>query len=664
MEFNIPHSIFTGDADNAARRPFPRTTARRVLAFARPYKRQLTGFIITIFLTAFLSLVPPILFREIIDGAIADGNRTQLNILAGIIVAAAIGEALLSFVERWWSSRIGEGLIFDLRVRLFDHVQRLPISFFTRVQTGSLISRMNNDVIGAQRAFTGTLGDVLSNTIIFCTTLAAMLVLEWRLTLLAMVLLPVFILPSRRVGRALAGLARRQMNQNAEMNAQMTERLGVSGALLVKLFGSHRRERSDFSTKAAKVRDTGIRTAMYGRTFAIGLGLVASLGIASIYWIGGHLAVGGGVTIGTLAALGLLVARIYGPIISLTSARVDIMTALVSFERVFEVQDIPNTIVDREEAAELGGPAGRIELRDVSFAYGDDGAALPSLEIFAETPSPSPSDSDSDSDSSPQSQSQSQSPPQSSSQSPNHRFVLSDISLTIQPGQTVALVGPSGSGKSTLVSLICRLYDVERGAVLIDGVDVRDLTSRSLRDAIGMVHQDPHLFHDTIRANLLYARPKASHDEVTAAARAAQIHDKIASLPNGYDTIVGERGYRLSGGEKQRLSVARMILKNPQIVILDEATSHLDSENEEALQAALGEALQNRTAIIIAHRLTTIMSADLIFVLDEGQIRETGTHNGLLTQNGLYADLYNTMLKEESAGGGADNSADSGGTIN
>ena len=619
MEFNIPHSIFTGNAETVSKKPFPKSTARRVLSFALPYKRQLIGFVITIFLMAFLSLVPPILFREIIDGAIENGNRGQLNILAGIIVAAAVGEAILSFVERWWSSRIGEGLIFDLRVKLFDHVQRLPISFFTRIQTGSLISRMNNDVIGAQRAFTGTLGQVLSNFIILITTITAMLVLEWRLALLSLILLPFFILPSRRVGRVLAGLARKQMNQNAEMNSQMTERLGVSGALLVKLFGSHKREGKDFSDKAGKVRDTGIRTALYGRTFAIALGLVGSLGIASIYWIGGHLAIGDTITVGTLAAMGLLVVRIYTPIISLTSARVDIMTALVSFERVFEVQDIPNTIQDKEDAEDLTDPVGKVELKNVNFAY-DEGSTLASLEIFAEN---------------------------SNGQVPNSALVLEDINIEIPPGQTIALVGPSGAGKSTLVSLISRLYDVRDGAVLIDDKDVRDLTSHSLRSAIGMVHQDPHLFHDTIESNLLYANPEASKEEMIEAARAAQIHDQISRLPNGYQTIVGERGYRLSGGEKQRLSVARMILKNPRIVILDEATSHLDSENEEALQIALNHALENRTAIIIAHRLTTITSADQIYVLDEGHIKEVGNHRELLDKSGIYADLYRTLLNEE-----------------
>lgn len=591
-----------------------RQTVRRVLTFARPYRLQLIGFVLVIFLSALLALLPPLVFRRLIDDTIPAADRAEVNILAMILITAAFADAALALGERWFSSRIGEGLIYDLRVSLYDHVQRLPVGFFTRVQTGSLISRMNNDVIGAQRAVTGTLGQVISNAIVLVTTLIAMLLLEWRLTLLAVVLLPIFILPTKRVGRRLQVLTRESMDLNAQMNTTMNERLNVSGAMLVKLFGRHDTERDEFSGRAGRVADIGVRSAMYARVFFIGLSLVGAVGTAVVYWVGSQLAISGTIKIGTLAAMGLYVARIYAPLTGLTNARVDIMTALVSFERVFEVLDAPNAIADKPGAVDLDRPKGRITFDGVSFAYPASDTKLASLESATEDLDP--------------------------------RTVLDGIDLDIEPGATVALVGPSGAGKSTMISLIPRLYDVTGGRLCIDGRDVRDLTQVTLRRAIGVVNQDPHMFHESVGDNLRYARPDATDAELVDAAKAAQIHDVIAALPDGYDTIVGERGYRLSGGEKQRLAIARMLLKDPAIVVLDEATSHLDSENEVLVQRALSVALEGRTAVIIAHRLSTIIDADLIVVLEDGHVADRGTHAELLARGGLYAELYRTLVRD------------------
>jgi ATP-binding cassette subfamily B protein len=614
-----PHALLGSDADAVKGKKLSGQTVSRVLDFARPYRWQLVGFVGTIFVAALLALLPPLVFRRLIDTSIANGDTSEVNVLAGILIIAAFTEAALALGERWFSSRIGEGLIFDLRVALYDHVQRLPIAFFTRVQTGALISRMNNDVIGAQRAITGTLGQVISNGIVLATTLIAMLILEWRLTLLAVVLLPVFVLPTKRVGKKLQTLTRESMDLNAGMNTTMNERLNVSGAMLVKLFGRHDRERDDFSDRAGRVASIGIRSAMYGRTFFIALTLVGAVGTAVIYWVGSRLAISGSITIGTLSALGLYVARIYAPLTGLTNARVDIMTALVSFERVFEVLDAPNAITDRPAAIDLTNAKGRVSFNDVSFAYPASDTNISSLESATEDTEP--------------------------------REVLTHIALNIEPGQTVAVVGPSGAGKSTLISLVPRLYDVTDGAVEIDGIDVRSITQATLRSSIGVVNQDPHLFHESVGDNLRYARPGATLDELVTASTAAQIHDVIAALPEGYDTIVGERGYRMSGGEKQRLAIARMLLKDPAVVILDEATSHLDSENELLVQQALNAALEGRTAIIIAHRLSTITDADLIVVIDNGTIVERGSHTDLLATGGLYSELYHTLVRDQQVPG-------------
>ena len=614
--FQIMHSMSADRSDVDGNR-LSRETRRRVLDFARPYRNLIVGFVASIVLATFLGLLPPLLIRQVFDVAIADGDGSYLNTLFVLMVVAALGETALSLVERWLSSRIGEGLIFDLRVRLFDHVQRMPLAFFTSTQTGTLISRLNNDVIGAQRAFTGTLGTVVGNVITLAGTLIAMLLLEWRLTLLAVVILPVFVLPARRVGRNLQDITREGMNVNASMNNTMTERFNVAGALLVKLFGRHDAEAADFADRAGRVRDIGVRSAMYSRVFLAALTLVGAIGTAIVYWLGGHLAIDGDITPGTLVALGLYTVRIYLPLTSLSNARVDVMTAFVSFERVFEVLDTPNPITDAPDAVDLADPRGEVRFADVGFRYPDPAEGTPA-SLGGEESTGSTVD------------------------------VLEGVDLHVAPGTMVAVVGPSGAGKTTLTSLVPRLYDVTTGAVLVDGHDVRDLHQDSLRRAIGVVSQDPHLFHDTVRANLRYARPDATHDELVVACRAARIHDVISALPDGYDTIVGERGYRLSGGEKQRLAIARMLLKDPAIVVLDEATSHLDTENEAHVQEALAEALRDRTSLVIAHRLSTITDADLIVVLDRGRVVETGTHDSLRRAGGLYEELYETLVRAES----------------
>jgi ATP-binding cassette subfamily B protein len=597
-------------------RKIDRAVLRRVFTYIRPYTRPLIWFLLTVILASIATALSPLLLKSLLDTAIPEQNRTLVTYLALAAVGLALANAALSLVQRYYSARIGEGLIYDLRVELFDHVQRMPIAFFTRTQTGALQSRLNSDVVGAQQAVTTTLGTVVQNVIQLVVTLSIMFRLDWQITLLTLLALPAFIIPARRLGPRIQKLARVGMQQNAEMNNITAERFNVAGAMLAKLFGKADRERDEFATRAASVRDVGVATAMYSRVLFIALGLVTAIGTAVVFWVGGNLAISGTIEVGTVAAFVLYVGQIYQPLAQLTNSRVDVLTALVSFERVFEVLDFAPAIADRPGADELEEPRGAIEFDHVWFRHppGHD-VSLESLETPGTPGGDTPSE-----------------------------WILRDLSLTIEPGATVALVGPSGAGKTTIAMLVARVYDTVQGSVRVDGHDVRDLTLESLHDAIGIVPQDPHLFHDTIRANLRFARPDATDADLHDALRAARVWDLVDGLADGLDTVVGERGYRMSGGEKQRLAIARLLLKDPAIVILDEATSHLDSESEVAIQRAFDAALQGRTAVVIAHRLSTIVDADRILVVDAGRIVETGTHADLLARNGAYADLYRTQL--------------------
>jgi ATP-binding cassette subfamily B protein len=592
-----------------------RGVVRRVWGFARRFRWQIAAYLALLGLSALLAVVPALLVRQLLNVAIPQKSYGLVNLIGLLAVGVAVGNAALALAQRLLSARIGEGLIYELRTTLFDHVQRQPLAFFTHTQTGSLTSRLNNDVIGAQRALTGTLGSVFSNLISLVTTLAAMAVLNWRITVITVAVLPLFLLPAKRVGRRLQALARESMQLNATMNTTMNERFNVAGALLVLLFGRRDRELANFSDKAAGVRDIGVRTAFYGQTFFVVLGLVGAVGTAAVYWLGGRLVLGGSLQVGDVVALAALVTQVYGPLTALTNARVDVMTAFVSFERVFEVLDFPTPITDAPGARPLEHPAGRVEFDHVSFRYpGSDESTLASLTGDAAAVGTATGEP-----------------------------VLRDVSFEVRPGELVALVGPSGAGKTTTAMLVARVYDATEGAVRVDGVDVRDLQLESLRGAIGVVTQDPHLFHDTILANLRYANPDATLEDIQAACRAARILDLVEGLPERWDTMVGERGYRLSGGEKQRLAIARLLLADPAIVILDEATAHLDSEAEVHIQQALAAALAGRTSLVIAHRLSTIVQADRILVVDGGRVVEQGTHAELLATSGLYADLYETQ---------------------
>ncbi|HUR14947.1 MAG TPA: ABC transporter ATP-binding protein [Mycobacteriales bacterium] len=595
-------------------------TVRRVVGFAAPYKRQLIAFLVVLVVDALVAVANPLIFKHIIDVGIgkappSTGRPDVVLAMALLLVGLAFFDAVLGLVMRWYSARIGEGLIYDMRSKVYGHVQRQPIAFFTRTQTGALVTRLNNDVLGAQQAFTGTLANTVGNVIGVLTTIAAMLLLSWQITLLSLVLLPVFIIPARMLGTKLQELTRESYSLNAQMNSTMTERFNVAGALLVKLFGRPGAEDEAFRDKAGRVRDIGVLSAMYGRVFFVSLTLVASLATALVYGVGGTLAANGEFSVGTLIALASYLTRLYGPLTALSNVRVDVMTALVSFERVFEVLDLEPTVAEKQDAVDLPTGPAAVEMRDVSFRYPSASeVSLASLESVAVLDQSVPKE------------------------------VLHDVSFVAPPGSLTALVGPSGAGKTTITQLVTRMYDVQAGAVSIGGQDVRDLTLQSLRDRVGVVTQDAHLFHDSIRANLVYARPEATEEDLWHALDGAQIGDLVRSLDDGLDTVVGDRGYRLSGGEKQRIAIARVLLKAPGVVVLDEATAHLDSESEAAVQRALDTALEGRTSLVIAHRLSTIRHATQILVLDGGRVVERGRHEELLAAGGLYSELYRTQF--------------------
>ncbi|MHB1211600.1 MAG: ABC transporter ATP-binding protein, partial [Candidatus Nanopelagicales bacterium] len=592
---------------------------RRILGYARNYRGYIAAFLVTLVVASLLSVAQPLMIPRLVDDGINQGNSRVVTVMALIIAMLAILDAAVGLVSRWFSSRIGEGLIYDLRAEVYDHVQRQSVAFFTRAQTGALISRLNSDVIGAQQAFTSTLGGVLGNVISFVIVLTTMFLLSWQVTLASLLLVPLFLLPARWMGRRLQSLTRESMGLNADMSTQMSERFNVAGALLVKLFGRPEDEAGSFSAKAARVRDIGVRMAMANRWFFTALTLVAALATATVYGLGGNLVISGALTIGTLLALVGLLAQLYGPLTALSNVRVDVMTALVSFERVFEVLDLQPMVTERPDAVAL--PAGplSVEFDGVTFGYPTAAqVSLASLESVAREESAA-----------------------------SGQQVLRGVTFEVPAGTMTALVGPSGAGKTTTTALVARLYDVTGGAVRVGGVDVRDTALASLRDGVGVVTQDAHLFHDTIRANLAYARPGATQADLLEACSSAQIRGLIDALPDGLDTVVGDRGHRLSGGEKQRIALARLLLKSPRVIILDEATAHLDSESEAAVARALDDALVGRTSVVIAHRLSTIRRADQILVIDRGEVVERGRHDELLAAGGTYADLYRTQFAED-----------------
>jgi len=616
---------------------------RRVGGYARPYWRGIVIILATMFGISLLSLLPPLFMRDLLDYALPQRDFIRLNLLALGMIAVPLVNGLLGVAQRYASANIGEGIIFDLRRALYAHLQRMSLRFYTHTQVGEMMSRLNNDVIGAQRAVTGTLVTLVSNIFSLIATLIIMFSLEWRLTLLGVAILPLFVIPARRVGDVLRRIARQSMDLNARMNAMMNETLNISGALLVKIFGRYRTEVDRFAENAAKVRDVGVRQAVIGRWFFLALSLVSAIGTALVFWVGGHLVLRGAFTIGTIVAFSVYLRDLYGPLMALTNARVEFATSMVSFERVFEVLDLPIEITDRPEALMLADAQGHLRFEGVAFSYEEAKGAPVGLEeirrftrharssYIAPKAARKGGDGASVDDDTPV------------------RYALQDVNFEIQPGQVAALVGPSGAGKTTITYLLPRLYDPTEGRVTFDGHDLRELTLESLADHVGMVTQETYLFHATLRENLLYAKPDATQEDMETVCRAANIHDFIVSLPEGYDTVVGERGYRLSGGEKQRVAIARVLLKDPKVLILDEATSHLDSQSEALIQDAMERVMRGRTSLVIAHRLSTVMGADLILVMDKGRLVEQGRHEGLLALGGLYASLYETQFHPQAS---------------
>lgn len=612
---------------------------RRVIQYAQPYWKGLLVILVAIVSVSLLNLIPPLLIRALIDRALPEKDFLLLNYLAVGMIAVPLINGLMGVAQRYASASIGEGVIFDLRCELYAHLQRMSLRFFTNTKTGELMSRLNNDVIGAQQAITGTLMTLISNIFSLVATLAVMFTLEWRLTLLGIAILPLFILPARRIGVILRGIVRQGMENNARMNAMMNETLNISGALLSKIFGRHRSEQARFRERAAAVRDIGIRQAVIGRWFFLGLSLIGAIGTALVFWIGGHLVLQGVFTIGTIVAFSAYLRELYGPLMAMTNARVEFATSMVSFERVFEVLDLPHEISDRTDSIQMKDSKGHVRFEGVSFSYlspKDAPVGLEEVRRFSwhapTTITAAKREKASDDEG------------EQVEEMLEERWALRDVSFEVFPGEVAALVGPSGAGKTTITYLIPRLYDSTSGRVLLDGVDLRHIQLESLAEHIGMVTQETFLFNDTLRNNLLYAKPGATDEELEAACRAANIHTFIIGLPEAYETLVGERGYRLSGGEKQRIAIARVILKDPQVLILDEATSHLDSESEALIQEAMEVVMQGRTSIVIAHRLSTIIHADRILVMDGGHLVEQGRHDELISRQGLYARLYETQF--------------------
>lgn len=633
---------------------------RRVLTYAKPYRVQLALTLVTILLSSLISAANPRLFGYLIDHVLPTKDLGQLNVVALLIILIPVSTAVISVFQRYLNAAMGEGVIYDLRSALFSHLERMSMRFFTNSKTGELMSRLNNDVVGAQSAINGTLLSIVTNVITVVVILTIMLTTEWRLTLLGLLVVPLFMLPARRIGKRLRTIAREQMDVNALMNATMNETLNISGALLVKLFGRTDREVDRFRERAGRVRDLGVKRAVVGSQFWVFLGLIGAMGTALVYWVGGHMVIDGTFTVGNIVAFAAYLGQLYGPLESLTNAPVEFATSMVSFERVFEVLDLPLEITEKVDAAPLTDIRGEVTFDHVTFSYvqNDEGARLKDVERLGRMDNVKAvlsGDGKSKTNgkakgSAPASASEKVINGEGGSEAPDSQarlMAIDDVTFTLKPGQLAALVGPSGAGKTTMTYLLPRLYDPTAGRILIDGYDLRDVTLESLAESIGVVTQEAYLFHDTIRTNLLYAKPDANDEEIQAAARAANIHAFIMGLPDGYDTIVGERGYRLSGGEKQRIAIARVILKNPRILVLDEATSHLDSQSEALIQAALETVMQGRTSLVIAHRLSTIHAADVILVMDRGRVVEQGTHQQLIERKGLYAALYETQFSNE-----------------